>query len=1066
MVDKLSTDDTPEQSINFRFEDNIEDNDVDSDEANDNNAPKKESAEKPHRNRTAILLLDVQNEFAKKGGKLYNEVSETMEATGILQNVPRLVEFARKMNALIIYSPVVMKEKGAFQDESATFDGHDSFHVQKVKYTEQYGIFTENTWNCEIIHEVEPRNNDVILQDRVDFSAFSGTKLRSILKSNNINHFFVVGFLTNVCVYETSKDAARFVPDMSTYVIEDCCAAKSLQDHNSALERIKRASVNVISRSDAEDMMSQYAASTKTRIFDGSDQWLMIDKIFSAAGVDDDKEISIDQLQSLIGSMPSSSLMLSMLSDALKGTGDESVSKEYMHKILFQRNARSSCIEKIPLFIIMVLLPFLYTITTRLPFIFLALEITKAREGSLGQVGLILGTYQSSRALGNLLIVMFGGNDPFKRLELLQIISGLIGWLFLASYQRKSEESFFTFEGDNSSGSDIDYLIPIPSLFALALVGLGETIVNLQRSLMIETAKESPSGIIDEIVVANRLSIQYAMVACGSVFAFVLGGIVYTNYGFTAICEFGVIVQIGQLICATAYLALAKNSKRNLQGHELDGNDLIRSVIYQFQATSVIAKYSEDVARGTENALSSEISGLSSAAIEAENDRILTHSLREMFRSFFTKERDDIASMEQLLNSVDKTGCNSLASRRPLAMAIGMNKLSKLMIFIMNSRGGRLSEREFVSFWGPRVYLSMFQSSKEANVTVIWPYMKAIILTQAVAALCIGTFLSTVLLSYTIRFEVDAAQVGKYLGIGEGIGMIIILLKSFFISRAKSSDKNKDSSRPGIFKAIFERPLHVPFVLFVASTATALFSINNFMVAIVCQMIFSGVNDLSVSLMNELIGTSIPAEKFRYYQGIGQWLRRLGNMVTGVLGPILFGIDPSFPFIFFGVLVFVWALILWVLLFRHAERLQKNIASNRDDDVKEDKSCAILGQPFEPFFETARTPWHVQEQLYFAMNKETIEEELNSWKKAHIDISLLEQRICRIAAALEIEKDQRRALEDRMYARVPSSEDTNKAEEEASEDTNKDEEEASEEIISYGASNDHLSAERRNTFVY
>jgi len=95
MVDKLSTDDTPEQSINFHFEDNIVDTDVDSDEANDNNAPKKESAEKPHGNRTAILLLDVQNEFAKKGGKLYHDVSETMEETGILQNVPRLVEFAR-----------------------------------------------------------------------------------------------------------------------------------------------------------------------------------------------------------------------------------------------------------------------------------------------------------------------------------------------------------------------------------------------------------------------------------------------------------------------------------------------------------------------------------------------------------------------------------------------------------------------------------------------------------------------------------------------------------------------------------------------------------------------------------------------------------------------------------------------------------------------------------------------------------------------------------------------------------------------------------------------------------
>ena len=47
------------------------------------------------KNRTAILLLDFQNEFVKKGGKLYDDVADTMEKTGVLQNVPKLVEFAR-----------------------------------------------------------------------------------------------------------------------------------------------------------------------------------------------------------------------------------------------------------------------------------------------------------------------------------------------------------------------------------------------------------------------------------------------------------------------------------------------------------------------------------------------------------------------------------------------------------------------------------------------------------------------------------------------------------------------------------------------------------------------------------------------------------------------------------------------------------------------------------------------------------------------------------------------------------------------------------------------------------
>ena len=70
--------------------------------------------------RTAVLLLDFQNEFVKKGGKLHGDVADTMEMTGVLENVPKLVDFARKTNAMIIYSPVVMKESGKFTSASLT----------------------------------------------------------------------------------------------------------------------------------------------------------------------------------------------------------------------------------------------------------------------------------------------------------------------------------------------------------------------------------------------------------------------------------------------------------------------------------------------------------------------------------------------------------------------------------------------------------------------------------------------------------------------------------------------------------------------------------------------------------------------------------------------------------------------------------------------------------------------------------------------------------------------------------------------------------------------------------
>ena len=128
--------------------------------------------------------------------------------------------------------------------------------------------------------------------------------------------------------------------------------------------------------------------------------------------------------------------------------------------------------------------------------------------------------------------------------------------------------------------------------------------------------------------------------------------------------------------------------------------------------------------------------------------------------------------------------------------------------------------------------------------------------------------------------------------------------------------------------------------------------------------------------------------------------------------------------------MFVWAIILWFMMYQHAKRIQQTIAhssehKDKGENNKENRSCLSKSdfvKPFVPFLETSSTPWHVLEQRYYALNKESLEEELNSLKKTSVDISLLEHRVRRIAAALEVEKDQRRALEDRLYAKVSTAE--------------------------------------------
>ena len=129
--------------------------------------------------------------------------------------------------------------------------------------------------------------------------------------------------------------------------------------------------------------------------------------------------------------------------------------------------------------------------------------------------------------------------------------------------------------------------------------------------------------------------------------------------------------------------------------------------------------------------------------------------------------------------------------------------------------------------------------------------------------------------------------------------------------------------------------------------------------------------------------------------------------------------------------MFVWAIMLWYLMYKHADRMQQSAKHSskmekegKCENDKDNMSCLAESdalKPFVPFVET-RSPWHILEQRYYSLNKERLEEELNSQKKASVDISLMEHRVRRIAAALEVEKDQRRALEDRMYARVSAVE--------------------------------------------
>jgi nicotinamidase-related amidase len=134
--------------------------------------------------KTAVLVIDMQNDFVKPNGKLYVPTAqETIPA------IRKLLEKARSANVPIIY----------------TQDWH-------FKNDPEFRIWGEhcvaNTWGAEIIDELKPAPDDIVIRKR-RYDAFFGTDLDYVLR--HIVHadtLVIVGTVANICVLHTAGSAA------------------------------------------------------------------------------------------------------------------------------------------------------------------------------------------------------------------------------------------------------------------------------------------------------------------------------------------------------------------------------------------------------------------------------------------------------------------------------------------------------------------------------------------------------------------------------------------------------------------------------------------------------------------------------------------------------------------------------------------------------------------------------------------------------------------------------------------------------------------------------------------
>ncbi len=210
-----------------------------------------EGALGPDIKRSALIIVDMQNDFVHPDGGLACRASENPSAgldVAFLQAavpaVKRLAGAFRAAGLPVVYIAHVVKPD--YSDAQFPYwrlarpGGNRSF-------------IAENSWGAQIVDGLMPRAGEHLVVKK-GFGGFANTPLDTILRNLNVTTCVVAGVMTGVCVSSTVRGGVEL--NFRMIVVEDAVADVVREAHVAELQILGRVFADVMKTDEVIRMVS------------------------------------------------------------------------------------------------------------------------------------------------------------------------------------------------------------------------------------------------------------------------------------------------------------------------------------------------------------------------------------------------------------------------------------------------------------------------------------------------------------------------------------------------------------------------------------------------------------------------------------------------------------------------------------------------------------------------------------------------------------------------------------------------------------------------------------------